>query len=86
MVSKFFDKKTGLKMSVNEQHAEGLHKQLIKRSKRRKVYTGFKDNIWAVDLAEMGSSSSKNKNATYLLCVIDVFTNYAWDEPLKDKM
>ena len=57
MVYNFFDKKTGLKMSVNEQQAEELHKQVIKRSKRRKVYGGFKDNIWAAGLAEMGISS-----------------------------
>ena len=29
--------------------------------------------------------SSKNKNVKYLLCVIDVFTRYAWAKPLKDK-
>ena len=45
----------------------------------------FKDNIWAADLAEMGSLSSKNRNVKYLLCVIDVFTKYAWVKPLKDK-
>ena len=33
----------------------------------------------------MESLSSKNKNAKYLLCVIDVFTKYAWVKPLKDK-
>ena len=42
----------------------------------------FKDNIWAVDLAEMGSLSSKNENVK---CVINVFTKYAWVKPLKDK-
>ena len=29
--------------------------------------------------------SSKNKSVKYLLCVIDVFTKYAWVKPLKDK-
>ena len=33
----------------------------------------------------MESFSSKNKNVKYLLCVIDVFTKYAWVKPLKDK-
>ena len=42
MVYKFFDKKIGLQMSVNKKQAEELHKQVIKRSKRRKVYAGFK--------------------------------------------
>ena len=33
----------------------------------------------------MRSLSSKNKNVKYLLCMIDVFTKYAWLKPLKDK-
>ena len=33
----------------------------------------------------MGSLSSKNKNVKHLLCVIVVFTKYAWVKPLKDK-
>ena len=33
----------------------------------------------------MGSLSSKNKGVKYLLCVIDVFSNYAWVIPLRDK-
>ena len=41
--------------------------------------------VWAADLAEMKSLSSKNKNFKSLLCVIDVFTKYAWVKPLKDK-
>ena len=85
MVYKFFDKKTGSGASVNEQLAEEVHKQVTKKFKRRKVYARFKDNIWAADLAEMESLSSKNKNVKYLLCVIDVFTKYAWVKPLKDK-
>ena len=72
-------------MKVNEKLAEELHKPVIKNFKRRKVYTRFKDNIWAADLAEMGSLSSGNKNVKYLICVIDVFTKYAWVKLLKDK-
>ena len=72
-------------MSVNEQLAEKLTKQVTKKFKRRKVFARFKDNIWAADLAEMESLSSKNKNVKYLLCVIDAFTIHAWAKPLKDK-
>ena len=85
MIYKCFDKKTGSGISVNEQLTEELHKPVIKKFKRRKVYARFKDNIWAADLAEMGSFSSKNKNVKYLLCVIHVFTKYAWVKPLRDK-
>ena len=58
-------------MNVTEQLAEELHKPVIKKLKRRKVYARFKENIWTIDLAEMESLSSKNKNVKYLLCVID---------------
>ena len=85
MVHKIFDKKTGSGLSVNEQLVHELHKPVIKKFKRRKVYARFKDNIWAVDLAEMGSLSSKNKNVKNLSCVIDVITKYAWVKPLKDE-
>ena len=71
MVYKLFDKKTGSRVSVNEQLVEKLHKPVIKKFKRRKVYARFKDIIWAAYLAEMGSLSFKNKNVKYLLCVIE---------------
>ena len=60
MVYKFFDKKTGSGLSVNKDLAEELHISLIKKFKRRKVFAKCKDNIWAADLAEMRSLSSKN--------------------------
>ena len=87
MVYKLFDKKTGFGASVNEQLAEELHKPVINKFKRRKVCARFKDNIWAADLAEMGSLSSKNKNVKYLLCVIDEkdINKYASVKSLKDK-
>ena len=37
------------------------------------------------DLAEMESLSSKNKNIKYLLCLMNLFTKYAWVRLLKDK-
>ena len=79
MVYKFFDKKTRPGMSVNEQLAKELHKPLIKKFQRRKVYARFKDNIWAADLAKMGSLAFRNKNVKYLLCIVDVFTKYIND-------
>ena len=65
--------------------AEGIHKPVIKKFKRRKVYPRFKGNIWAADLAEIESLFSKNKNVKYLLCFIDIYTKYAWVKPLKGK-
>ena len=59
-------KKTGSGISVNEQLAEGINKPVIKKFKRTKVFTRFKDIIWAADLSGMESLSSKNKNVKYL--------------------
>ena len=43
------------------------------------------DNIWDADLADMQWISKFNKGFKLLLCVIDVFSIYAWVIPLKDK-
>ena len=91
MMYKLFDKKLGsraiskVRSNVNEVLAQELHKPVIKKFKRRKLYARFKDNIWAVDLPEMVSLSSKNQIVKYLLCAINAFTKYAWVKPLKDK-
>ena len=79
MVYKFFDKKSkasGLK--ENQQLANELHKPIIRKFKKRKLYSSFKDNIWGVDLADMQLISKHNKGIKYLLCVIDLFSKYAW--------
>ena len=69
----------------NQQLAEELHKPIIKRFKKRKVYSPFKDNIWGADLADMQLIIKFNKEFRFLLCVIDIFSKYAWVVPLKDK-
>ena len=65
--------------------ADELHKPIIRKSNKRKVYSQFKDNIWGVDLADMQSLSRKNKGIKYLLCAIDLYSKYAFIIPLKDK-
>ena len=62
-----------------------LPKPIIKKFKERKVYSGFKDNIWGADLADMQLISKFNKGFRFLLCVIDIFSKYAWVVHLKDK-
>ena len=70
---------------VNKILAEELHKPVIKKFNKRKVYSQFKDNIWGVDLADMQSLSRKNKGIKYLLCAIDLYSKYAFVIPLKEK-
>ena len=88
MVYKFFDKKSsgsGVDAEPNYQLENELHKQIIRKFKKRKVYSSFRDNIWGVDLADMQSLSKYNKGIKYLLCAIDLFSKYAWVVPIKDK-
>ena len=59
--------------------------QLLKKYKKRKVYSSYRDNIWGVDLADMQSISKYNKGSKYLLHEIDLFSKYAWVIPIKDK-
>ena len=89
MVYKFFDKKSkgsGIANEPNYQLANELHKPIIRKFKKRKVYSSFRDNIWGVDLADMQSLSKYNKGIKYLLCAIDLFSKYTWVVSLKDKM
>ena len=65
--------------------ADELHKPIIKNFEKRKVYSQFKDNIWGLDLADMQLLSRKNKGIKYLLCVIDLYSKYAFVIPIKDK-
>ena len=88
MVYKLFEKKfggSGIDAEPNYQLANEFHTQIIKKFKRRKVYSSFRDNIWGVDSADMKSLNKYNKGMRYLLCAIDLFSKYAWVFPLKDK-
>ena len=86
MVYKFFDKMSrGSGIASSSILADELHKPIIRKINKRKVYSQFKDNIWGVDLADMQSLSRKNKGIKYLLCAIDLYSKYAFVIPLKDK-
>ena len=85
-----FDKETsdcGIENENMSDHqlAEELHKQIIRKFKKRKVYSFFIDNIQGVDLANIQFIGKFNKGNRFLLCVIDVFSKYAWVIPLKYK-
>ena len=98
MVHKFFDKKSsegGVDISLanksatelNYQLANELHRQIITKSKRRKFYSSFRDNIWDVDLADFAIIEQiQQRNQQYLLCAIDLFSKYAWVVSSKDKI
>ena len=91
MVYKFFDRKTSggtVKNEVisNKQLAEELHKPIVRKSKKKKkLHSPFIDNIWDADLTDMQLTRKFNRGFRFLLCVIDIYSKYAWVIPLKRK-
>ena len=88
MVNNFFDKKifgSGIKNEniSNKQLSEELHKPVIKKFNKSKVHSPLIESIWGADLANMQLISKFNKEFRFLLCVIDMFSKYAWVIPLK---
>ena len=86
----FFHKKvlgSGINVGVNQnrQLAEKLHKPIIRKFKKRKVLSSFKDNISGDDLANIQLLIRFNKIIRFLLCMVDIFSKYAWVIHLKDK-
>ena len=80
MVSKFFDKRStgsGIKNEIkqNQQLENELHKPIVRKFKRRKVYSSFKDNICGVDSADMQLISKYNIGIRCLLCAINILVN-----------
>ena len=71
IVYNFFGKKLKVSsiksVSQNQQLAEELHKPIIRKFKKRKVDSAFKDNIWDADLADMQLISKYNKKVRFLL-------------------
>ena len=62
MVWKFFGKRSKEVLGSGLQLVDELHKPIIRKFKRIKVYFSFKDNIWVVNLADMQLISKYNRN------------------------
>ena len=96
MVHKFFDKKSssantsggaakGENMS-NQEVAKELHKPIIRKFEKLKVRSSFMDDILGADLPIMQLICKFNKGICLLLCLIDIFSKYAWVAPLTKKV
>ena len=68
-----------------QQLAEELHKPIISKFEKSKVYSSFKDNIWSADLVDMQLITKFNKGFHFLLSVNDIDSKYAWVVSLKNK-
>jgi transposase InsO family protein len=70
---------------LQTQRAYTLHKPARKTFQTRKTRTSHSHSQWQADLNDMIAYSKVNKGYRYILTVIDVFSRYAWAEPLKSK-
>ena len=68
----------------NKKLAEELKKPIIRKFEKRKVHSPSIENIWGNDLADMQLISKVNKGFRFSLCVIDIYSKYAWVISLKD--
>ena len=57
----------------------------IKKFRRERIIPLYKDETWSADLIDKSSLSKYNNNYKFIITVIDIFTKYAWDVPLKNK-
>ena len=49
------------------------------------IKSNYKDHIWQADLMDVSAQAHSNGGVNFLLCVIDIWTRYAWVRPLKSK-
>ena len=89
-VYKFFDKKSEggaikSKCMLNQQLAEELHKSVIRKFKKRKVYSPFENDVWGTTLAKRQLKCKYNSGIRFLLCVINIYYQYTWVGFLKEK-
>ena len=79
--------KSGIKNNImsSQQLAKELHKPIIRKIEKWKAHSFFIDNIWGADLANVQLINKFNKEIRFLLCVIDIFSKYAWIFLLKNE-
>ena len=70
---------------LQEIDAYTLHKHTKLPKPRNPTYAYYKRYQFQIDLIELGKYSVENNDIKYLLCAIDIFTRFAFVEPLKNK-
>ena len=70
---------------LSEQDADTVHKPARRHFRRRRVVVGGPRQQWQADLVDLSNLKTDNDGMTFLLTVIDDFTNVAWCVPLKNK-
>jgi len=67
------------------QYRKELTKPAPKIFPKRKVLVFGKNDIWSADIVDYNKLSAFNSQYKYLLCIIDIYSRYAYVFPLRDK-
>ena len=62
-----------------------LHKPARRNYPRRRFSIRDLDETWQADLVDMTAYARANNGHKFLLTVIDIFSKFAWAEPIKTK-
>ena len=74
-----------IKSWLKSQDVYTMHRRVVRKFKRNKVYVEKMDAQWDVDLMDMNEYAPENNGVRYVLMSIDVFSRYGWAVPLKSK-
>ncbi len=74
-----------VKKWLQNQENYSINKNVIRNFRRSRVLVSGIDDQWDADLADLSQFHKENDGYKYLLCVIDVFSRYAWVQPLTSK-
>lgn len=78
-------KKNEVQQWLEAQETYTLHKPVQKKFSRNRYILSNYNELWQADLSDMKSYSQYNNGFKYILCVIDVFSKYAFARAIKKK-
>ena len=78
-------KKNAAKEALRAEDSYTLHRPVRYKFPRRRIVVGGVHHQWQADLVDVSSFSRENAGSKYLLCVIDVFSKFAWVRAIRSK-
>ena len=70
---------------LKKQETSQVHAPVARIKHFFPIKSNYKDHIWQCDLMDVSSLAHNNSGVNYLLCVVDIWSRYAWVRPLKNK-
>jgi len=74
-----------IKEFIEKQEAYQVNKQPLRIKNYFPIVGAYENEIFQIDLADMGDISTTNNNYKWLLCGVDVFTRKAYVVAMKNK-